>query len=88
MEELEGKRGAGEDGHRGEGGTWERGEKRGVPSPGVWGWNTWWCHGWMRWELAWITTRHPQHPAGQGAGLGQPGQEHHTPKPIKFSRGH
>lgn len=37
MEELEGKRGAGEGGHRGEGGTRERGEKRGVPSPGgVW----------------------------------------------------
>lgn len=38
MEELEGKRGAGEGGHRGEGGTRERGEKRGVLSPG----GVWW----------------------------------------------
>lgn len=71
MEELEGKRGVGEGGHREEGGTWERGEKRGVPSPGGVGLVGAGTHGRaMRWELAWSMTCHPQHPPGQGAGLG------------------
>lgn len=53
----------------------ERGEKRGVPSPGGVGLvgagrQTGGAMGWMRWEPAWAMTRHPQHPPGQGAGLG------------------
>lgn len=92
MEKLEGKRGAGEGGHRGEGGTLERGEKRGVLSPcGVW-WGQEdilgvpWCGGRGNWPGPWHIT--PSTHLDKVQGWDQPGQEHHTPKPIKCSRGH
>lgn len=52
-----------------------REEKRGIPSLGGEGLvgtgrQTGAAMGWMRWELAWSMTRHPQHPLGQGPGLG------------------
>lgn len=66
MEELQGKTGAGEDGHRGEGGTWERGEKRGVSSPGGVGLEHMGVPWVDEWELAWSITRHPQLAKVQG----------------------
>lgn len=65
----------GEGGQRGEGGTRERGEQKGVPSPGGVGLvgagrQTGGAVGWMRWELAWSTTCLPQQPPRQSAGLG------------------
>lgn len=83
-----------EGGQRGEGGTWQRGEQRGAPSPGGDGGGGGRKMGWGSHGVDGVGTglvHHTSPPAPTWprcrAG-GQPGREHRTPKPIKCSRGH